>query len=287
MSNFLRSFSIVLALLVAGSVSAQSDTLVLRDLALDKTAAAGFEEIFIPSHGSQLAGLIYKANGSGKHPTLILLHGYPGNERNLDLAQVVRSRGWNVIYFNYRGAWGSEGKYSFKNCVEDVVNVVAYCNKNQQRLKIDTSNIVLFGHSLGAWVCLKVLPMLPQIKKGFAMSTADLYGAFKNISDEKTAIKMAASPQALGKYFVLDASTEELFAPLIRDRDYFNLVADKQGLSAKQLIMIDEHSTNKALAATIQQSNKSFFEYEVWETDHSFTNKRVSLIKKVITFLER
>ncbi|WP_431211737.1 alpha/beta hydrolase family protein [Puia sp. P3] len=132
-------------------------------------------ELLIPSNGSLMPGFIYRANGAGKHPTLVLLHGFPGNERNLDLAQVVRAHGWNVIYFDYRGSWGSQGKFSFLHCVEDVVNVVAFCKQYRDSLRIDTSNIVLFGHSMGGWVCLKALQRLPGVKKGFALSTWDIY----------------------------------------------------------------------------------------------------------------
>ena len=63
-------------------------------------------ELIIPSETSLLAGFMYRANGSQKHPTMLLLHGFPGNERNLDIAQFVRSKGWNVLYFDYRGSWG-------------------------------------------------------------------------------------------------------------------------------------------------------------------------------------
>ena len=116
----------------------QTDQIVLKDLAWDKTAPAGMIELDINSNGSRLAGgIMYTPNGNEKHPTLILLHGFPGNEKNLDIAQVVRAHGWNVIYFNYRGSWGSEGKYSFENCVEDAKAVVDYCNKYQDSLKID------------------------------------------------------------------------------------------------------------------------------------------------------
>ena len=39
---------------------------------------------------------------------VLLLHGFPGNEKNLDLAQDLRADGFNVLFFHYRGAWGSE-----------------------------------------------------------------------------------------------------------------------------------------------------------------------------------
>ena len=34
--------------------------------------------------------VMYTAQGGGLHPTLLLLHGFPGNEQNLDLAQTSR-----------------------------------------------------------------------------------------------------------------------------------------------------------------------------------------------------
>ncbi len=56
---------------------------------------------------------MYKPNGAQPHPLLMLLHVYPGNERNLDLAKAVCTHGWNVIYFDYRGSWGSQGNFLF------------------------------------------------------------------------------------------------------------------------------------------------------------------------------
>jgi uncharacterized protein len=287
MINFLAKFLLTILLFVSTNAFTQSESIILNDLKWDMTSPASSTELFIPSGNSQIAGLIYNANGLQKHPTLLLLHGYPGNERNLDIAQVVRSRGWNVIYFDYRGSWGSQGKFSFKNCVEDVVNVVSFCNKYQDSLKIDTSNIVLFGHSMGGWVCLKALQELPTIKKGFVLSTWDIAKDFKNVSNEKEMLSIANDPNIAGKYFVLNTSLKDLYTPVLQDKTYFNLLNDAKSLGDKQIIMIDEHEKNSQLAEKIKESNKLYFDYSVWQTDHSFTNKRASLINKVLAFIEK
>ena len=287
MINFSAKFLLTILLFVSTNAFTQSESIILNDLKWDMTSPASSTELFIPSGNSQIAGLIYNANGLQKHPTLLLLHGYPGNERNLDIAQVVRSRGWNVIYFDYRGSWGSQGKFSFKNCVEDVLNVVSFCNKYQDSLKIDTSNIVLFGHSMGGWVCLKALQELPTIKKGFVLSTWDIAKDFKNVSNEKEMLSIANDPNIAGKYFVLNTSLKDLYKPVLQNKTYFNLLYDAKSLSDKQIIMIDEHEKNSQLAEKIKESNKSYFDYSVWQTDHSFTNKRASLINKVLAFLEK
>ncbi len=262
-----------------------TDTIVLRDVDWDKTSPASQIELKIPSMGSLIQGFIYKANGAQKHPTLILLHGYPGNERNLDLAQVARARGWNVIYFNYRGAWASQGQFSFENCVQDVVSVVAFCRKYSDSLQVDTSRIALFGHSMGGWVCLKALQRLPGVKKGFALSTWDIYAGLKEVkTPEQLRIRIRETGN---EYFVLNTAPESIFKPVLQKPDFFNLANDGAALADKQIIMLDEHHGNKAIASAIKERNRNFFDYQVWQTDHPFTNKRVALIKLVLTFLEK
>ena len=280
----MRILLLFLLLHVVSVASAQSDSIVLKDINWDKNAPAGMNELFIPSSGATIAGLIYRANGVQKHPTLIMLHGYPGNERNLDIAQVVRAHGWNVIYFDYRGSWGSGGQFSFANCVQDVVNVAAFCKKYTDSLRVDTSNIVLFGHSMGGWVCLKSLAQLPGIKKGFALSTWDIYGDFKDVKTEQQMMERARQG---GNYFVLNTPLQELFKPVVDHPSFYKIQNDTTALASKQIIMLDEHHGNSELADTLRRSNRNYFNYEVWQTDHPFTNKRISLINKVLAFLDK
>lgn len=287
MNKIFTSLFIVFVFFISSNTFAQSDSIVLRDLSWNGTSPAGSTELFIPSANARLAGFIYKANGAQKHPTLLLLHGYPGNERNLDLAQVVRSHGWNVIYFDYRGSWGSQGKFSFKNCVDDAINVVSFCKKYQDSLQIDTSNIILFGHSMGGWVCLKAIQQLPTIKKAFILSGWDIYHQYKRQLTGTDLTAFNINPDTLGKYFVLNGSLKERFEPVIKRDDYYNLEKNIQPLKGKQIIMLDEHDRNKKIAEAIENLNPPFFKYYVWQTDHAFTNKRVALMNMLLSFLDR
>lgn len=54
------------------------------------------EEVSIPSHGELLTGTFYTAAGEGPHPTIVMLHAFPGYEKNLDLAQSLRP--YNVSF---------------------------------------------------------------------------------------------------------------------------------------------------------------------------------------------
>jgi pimeloyl-ACP methyl ester carboxylesterase len=255
------------------------------DLARSKESPAGFRELQLPSAGTLLQGFMYKANGKQSHPTLLMLHGYPGNERNLDLAQAVRAHGWNVIYFNYRGSWGSQGEFSFQHCVEDVGNIITYLKQNAVKLEIDTSRIALFGHSMGGFVCLQALRANTSIKKGFAVSAWDIYRSTK---DAVAKGKMQEQEKEADGIFVLKkASGKALFDPVLKEPAFFDLDQATTALAGKQIYMLDEHNNNKTLASIIQKANHNYFHDEVWDTDHSFTNKRGSLIKTVIAFLDK
>jgi pimeloyl-ACP methyl ester carboxylesterase len=87
----------------------------------------------------EINALAYVAAGIGPHPTLVLCHGWPGNEKNLDLAQAVRRAGWNVVTFNYRGSWGSPGNFHFAQNPEDAKAVLAYLRDpaNAAKLGVD------------------------------------------------------------------------------------------------------------------------------------------------------
>lgn len=111
-------------------------------------------EVTINSEGSRLPGHIYLAGGAGPHPTVVLLHGFPGNEKNLDIAQALRRDGFNVLFFHYRGAWGAEGDYSITGQPEDVAAALTFLAANSDRLRVDTAQLTLLGHSLGGYTAL-------------------------------------------------------------------------------------------------------------------------------------
>jgi pimeloyl-ACP methyl ester carboxylesterase len=117
---------------------------------------ASMAEIAIPSGGARMNGLLYLAAGAEPHPVVIFLHGYPGNERNLDLAQAVRRAGYQALYVDYRGAWGSGGTFSFAHGLEDVAAVLAWVREpgNVAKYHLDIRHIALVGHSYGGWLAL-------------------------------------------------------------------------------------------------------------------------------------
>ena len=122
-------FVFVTCLAFAGAPAAappSTPTAVYRDPPADKTYPATGGGLRIPSGGAQMNAMVYVPAGKGPHPVVVLLHGFPGNEQNLDLAQSLRRAGWAVVTFHYRGSWGSEGTFTFDGAIEDTAAVIAW-----------------------------------------------------------------------------------------------------------------------------------------------------------------
>src|SRR5579862_591761 len=120
---------------------------IYADPAHDAKYPASLVVLHIPSHGLSFNGVAYVPEGAGPHPVLVLCHGLPGNEKNLDLAQAVRRAGWVAVTFNYRGSWGSPGRFSFRGNLDDAAAVLAYLRepRNGQELRADPRRMVILG----------------------------------------------------------------------------------------------------------------------------------------------
>ena len=121
----------------------------------------GLDGIIVSHSGSKLLGVLYRAGGASLHPTVLLLHGLPGLEKNTDIAYALRDAGWNTLIFHYRGCWGSEGDYTLAGIPDDVQAALDTLASGE--LPVDPSRIVAVGHNLGGWAAIVAASHDPRI----------------------------------------------------------------------------------------------------------------------------
>ena len=109
---------------------------------------ASLDGVILRSHGHRMLGSFFRPTPDGPRPTVLLLHGIPGVEKNYDLAYALRGAGWNVLAFHYRGCWGSEGNYSLPGIVDDIAAALDYLSAHPA---VDTRRLAGIGLSLGGW----------------------------------------------------------------------------------------------------------------------------------------
>jgi uncharacterized protein len=257
----------------------------------DTVNRASREELAFNSHGLRLNGLMYTAQGAGPHPTVILLHGYPGVERNLDLAQAIRRAGINVLYFNYRGSWGSQGTFSFANAQEDVLSAIAYLRTPDiaLRFRVDPTRIALIGHSMGGWLAFLGAAADPTIKCVGGIEAADMtyIGGEPTPSrrTDSTFIFYANTLTAPGG--PLRASSDSLLASLHANAETWTLPHHAAALSGRTILLLDNNRNlgHAKFVTSLKQAGARHLTEEVWNTDHTFSDRRIGLAHRVLGWL--
>ena len=258
---------------------------IYTDSAPDKLHPARMEVLHIPSGGVQINGVAYLASGSGPHPTLVICHGWPGNEKNLDLAQAVRRAGWNAITFNYRGSWGSSGNFRFAQNPEDAAAVLAYLRDpaNAAKLGVDPKRMVLIGHSMGGWVTAMVAGKDDGLL-GAGLISAGNMGVMRGL-DRPGLIKLSSENAE-----TLAGTSPEIMADeLIAGRDTFNFLPSAAGLAKKSVLVLSSDDglapQTDALIAAVRAKGGTRITAVHAATDHSWSDRRIFLECQVIRWL--
>jgi pimeloyl-ACP methyl ester carboxylesterase len=273
----------------------QAPAAIANDPAPDKTNPAAMEAFQLPSHGALLNAIVFVAAGAGPHPVVILLHGFPGNEKNLDLGQAIRRDGWDVLYFNYRGSWGSPGDFSFTHCIEDTEAAIAYLRDpaNAKKLRSAPAHIVLIGHSMGGFMANFAGAEDASIEGVGMISAANLGGTdtwplgnghaatadavAKTLADEDMAPLAGTTPESLARDVIANQARWNFvdFAPRLASRPVLVITAD-DGLTP----------TNDAFVAALKKARAAHVTAIHMATDHTYSDHRIALETAVLAWLD-
>jgi len=247
-------------------------------------------EVTVLSHGKRLPALYYGAQGKGPHPTIILLHGYPGNEKNLDIAQGMRDAGWNVIFFHYRGAWGAEGDFSFTGSEQDVTAVTQFLQQpdNAKQFKIDINKISYIGHSMGGHMAVAGMFDNPEVSCGVVYDGANIGVTFKS-DDAKTRALWASYADSL--FMLRGWSGEVSSRELTEKAQQLDLIPRAHKIAERPILFIPADSDVipiteiDALVEAMRNVEGNRVSYTLIKDDHSFNNNRLKLLEVTKEFL--
>jgi cephalosporin-C deacetylase-like acetyl esterase len=143
---------IALALASASPLLAQSDSAYKVPLELK-------------SAGVTLRATLFVARGSGPHPTLVVLKGFPGNASTAFPAY-LQSKGFNAIAMNFRGQLDSDGTYDVGGTPDDATALIAYLRSDSAKraFRIDPQRIAITGTSAGSFGALASAARDPSLR---------------------------------------------------------------------------------------------------------------------------
>lgn len=163
----------------------------------------------------------FEADSEGPAPTILLCHGFPGNDQFHDLAMTLQKRGFHVMAFHYSGSWGSDGAYSLANGLADTETVLdalldpefnptgtsaaeetftdtAAAEGRPASAKasfsaitsspVDRSRVFIVGHSLGGFFAAHTFAHHPEISAAVLISPADIANMYAAASSDPASL---------------------------------------------------------------------------------------------------
>ncbi len=283
----MRFPSVTAAILLALTATLHAQSVpgaIYTDPPVDAAHPAAMTVLHIPTHGALINGIVYSPPGAGLHPTIVICHGLPGNEKNLDLAQALRRAGWNAVTFNYRGSWGSPGSYRFAQNLEDADAVLAYLRvpANASKLQIDTKRMVLAGHSMGGWVTVMTAAHDRGLAGAILISAADM-GKLGEIQHDKVLAEMADNMESLA------ATPESMAKEVEQNSKTFGFANAIDGLKDVPLLVLSANDGlapgTDALIHAIQAKGGQNIKAVHAATDHGWSDHRIFLESTIIDWL--
>lgn len=194
---------------------------------------AGF---VIPSRtGEKMSACLFRPQGRGPHPTVLLLHGYPGDENNYDLAHAYQRAGYTVVVFHYRGTWGSEGRFSLNHVLEDVEDALRFLRRNsgEKPYGFDAQRLVLTGHSMGGFAALQT-----AARDGGLLGVAAIAAFDFSLAASVPEIRAAARGEFGDCLPIKTVGLDDLMGEIDRNASVWSFPALAKSLSALPVLLV-------------------------------------------------
>jgi uncharacterized protein len=278
------------AALTACSTPRPFDPLAEDPPVTDRAFPAESAELTITSHDARMSGRFFVAQGPGPHTTVVIARGMPDLLGSLDIAMALRRAGFNVLSFNYRGCWGSEGTFSLMHSLEDVQSAVAFLRDaaNAGRLRVDPERIALLGYSYGGPVILQAAAQDPRILAAAMLDGSDMRSDVQELRDTPgpavawmdslLPVRLASGGRALAD-------------EIVSQQAFWHPAHAAQGLAGKRVLLVVATRGTGAeppVSPSLQEifGARSKLTAVTLDTDHGFSDQRIALTRTVLAWME-
>lgn len=241
-------------------------------------------------NGERMYACLFQPQGGGPRPTVLLLHGYPGDENNYDLAHVFQRAGYTVVIFHYRGTWGSEGLFSLGHVLEDVSSAVGFIRQHsgEETFQFDAEKLMIIGHSMGGFAALQTAARDSHLLGAAAIAAFDF----------SLASKMPCLHEAIQKEFadclpIHRIDLDGLMKEIDENAMNWSFPALADGLSTKPVCLIgaekDVISLPKyhltPLAELLRQNAGAKVTVKLLDDGHCLSGTRIELAEILLSWM--
>jgi hypothetical protein len=193
-----------------------------------------------------------------------------------------------VLFFHYRGAWGSQGDYTVGGQSEDVAAVVEYIHQNAEKLRADTKQLSIIGHSLGGFTALRSTAQIKALNCAVGLAAYN-FEPEASYTEEQRRGQEAYIDQLFMLHNLTGAKMSSEAAENTEAFDTRNLATK---LSGKSVLLIAASEDNAVppemqsrVVAAYQKNPDINLKAEVIPGDHAFSVSRIRLQRMVIEWM--
>lgn len=247
------------------------------------------------SAGSFVRGYFFPASGDPVIATVLFLQGFPGVEGDELICEQLARENVNVLTFNYRGTFQSEGIFSFSNAVADIGAAIAFLKESdhQSAYRIDPKKIVLGGWSFGSGIVFAGAVEHGEIRQIFAMSGRDFGKEARRIAEdpeyaESVSINLENIREPNGPVNYAD----DLLVDLINHAGIFDTQKLAPNLRYRNILLVGSWD-DEILA--VEEHIIPFYRclkeqgtqarIEVFQGDHEFTGSKAQVVQAIVNWL--
>lgn len=302
----MKSFSAVCAMLslavmlVSGCASGSKEPLKAENLFRDEItcspdSVSDYDALVLKVDDAEIYGQILKPDQSfgEKRPCVLIFHGFAGFGRFDDIGQALCRVGCVVLIPHHRGAWGSQGKYSISNCVQDAAELVRHVKSPafRKQYHIDPNAVFLVGHSMGGNTVLNAAAGGADIRGIVMLAPCDIGTMFRNSSKDEMRKFMIDN----GLEVLRTDGFEAVYADLGRHAERYAFPNAASRLKNVGLLLIigewDTCISNDLLkifyAAALKNSTLSSCSFRSYGSRHGLMGARTLVSRDIAEFILR
>ncbi|MGI5127994.1 alpha/beta hydrolase family protein [Pseudonocardia sp. CA-107938] len=258
---------------------------MLPDFPTELTPRADTAAVRVRSAGLDLPGVLHLPAGPGPHPVVLVLHGFPGFERNFDLAHYLRRSGYATLVFHYRGSWGSAGTWSWAHVLQDCTAAVEWVRSVADAHRLDPTAVALVGHSLGGFAALQTAAADGGVRAVASIAGFDLGAAARICRDRPDVAQELAAAFDAFTLPLSGTSGDALVAELSDAGAAWELTALGPALADRPVLLVGAgHDTDAPvdvhhapLVDALSLNRTGPLHHHVLPTDHALSDHRVAL----------
>ena len=250
----------------------------------------------IQSDGFNIVLTIW-SGGENPSATVLSIPGWGGGPTDvLGIGKALSSKGITVVVLTPRGWHDSEGIASFANALDDIEAALTWI-KNSKRSDINTTNIILGGHSWGGGMSLAYAARDKSVNRIFSVAGTD-HGIFirKYLANKDFAemineiLASTAAPEGLIRF-----NLENTFSELKENQKIYGLIENAQKLADRSIIIFggweDKRTTidNFLLPdyRALKAAGAKDVTFKTYHDNHGFKTVRKQLHSDLLMWIEK